>query len=135
MVYKYFDKTFTGSGDTTHANKSVFNNESSLDMATQKLAREVHKTIIRKSKKKFILDNIWGADLADTQLISKFNKRFRFLLCVIDAFGKYAWVVPLKDKKGITTANAFQKILKESNKVKYGLTKQVNFTIVLLKNG
>ena len=135
MVYKYFDKTFTDSGDTTHANKSVFNNESSLDMATQKLAREVHKTIIRKSKKKFILDNIWGADLADTQLISKFNKRFRFLLCVIDVFGKYAWVVPLKDKKGITTANAFQKILKESNKVKYGLTKQVNFTIVLLKNG
>ena len=58
MVYKYFDKTFTDSGDTTHANKSVFNNESSLDMATQKLAREVHKTIIRKSKKKFILDNI-----------------------------------------------------------------------------
>ena len=44
-------------------------------------------------------DNIWGADLADMQLISKFNKGFRFLLCVIDIFSKYAWVVPLKDKK------------------------------------
>ena len=50
------------------------------------------------------------------QLISKFNKGFRFLLCVIDIFSKYAWVVPLKDKKGITITNAFQKILKESNK-------------------
>ena len=49
------------------------------------------------------------------QLISKFNKEFRFLLCVIDIFSKYAWVVPLKDK-GMTITNAFQKILKESNK-------------------
>ena len=52
------------------------------------------------------------------QLISKFNKGFRFLLCVIDIFSKYAWVVPLKDKKGITITNAFQKILKESNRRK-----------------
>ena len=50
------------------------------------------------------------------QLISKFNKGFRFLLCVIDIFSKYAWVVPLKDKKGISTVNAFQKILKESDR-------------------
>ena len=50
------------------------------------------------------------------QLISKFNKGFRFLLCVIDIFSKYTWVVPLKDKKGITITNAFQKILKESNR-------------------
>ena len=48
------------------------------------------------------------------QLISKFNKGFRFLLCVIDVFSKYAWVVPLKDKKGISIVYAFQKILKES---------------------
>ena len=48
------------------------------------------------------------------QLISKFNKGFRFLLCVIDIFSKYAWVVPLKDKKGITITDAFQKMLKES---------------------
>ena len=50
------------------------------------------------------------------QLINKFNKRFRFLLCVIDIFSKYAWVVPLKDKKGITITNAFQKILDGSNR-------------------
>ena len=50
------------------------------------------------------------------QLISKFNKGFRFLLCVIDIFCTYAWVVPLKDKKGITITSAFQKNLKESNR-------------------
>ena len=50
------------------------------------------------------------------QLISKFNKGFRFLLCVIDIFSKYAWVVPLKDKKSISIVNAFQKILKESDR-------------------
>ena len=49
------------------------------------------------------------------QLISKFNKGFRFLLCVIDIYSKYAWVIPLKDKKGITISNAFHKILDESN--------------------
>ena len=48
-------------------------------------------------------------------LISKFNKGFRFLLCVIDIFSKYAWVVPSKDKKGISIVNAFQKITKESD--------------------
>ena len=50
------------------------------------------------------------------QLISKFNKGFRILLCVIDIFSKYAWIVPLKDKRGTTIINAFQKILKESNR-------------------
>ena len=50
------------------------------------------------------------------QLISKFKKGFRFLFCVIDIYSKYAWVISLKDKKGITITNAFQKILKESNR-------------------
>ena len=54
--------------------------------------------------------------LADVQLIIKFNRGFRFLLCVTDIFSKYAWVVPLKDKKGINITNGFQKILKESNR-------------------
>ena len=49
------------------------------------------------------------------QLISKFNKGIPFLLCVIDIYRKYAWVIPLKDKKLITITNALQKILKESN--------------------
>ena len=55
------------------------------------------------------------------QLISKFNRGFRFLLCVIDIFSKYAWVVPLKNRKAVSIVDAFQKIL--------------NFTIILFKNG
>ena len=50
------------------------------------------------------------------QLLSKFNKGFRFLLCVIDIFSKYAWVIPLKDKKGISIVNGFQKILNDSKR-------------------
>ena len=61
-------------------------------------------------------NNIWGADLADMQLISKFDKGFRFVLCVIDIFSKYAWVVPLKYKKGVSIVDAFQKILDDSNR-------------------
>ena len=61
-------------------------------------------------------DNIWGADLADMQLISKFNKGFRFLLFVIDILSKYAWVVSLKDKTGVSFVNALQRILKDCNR-------------------
>ena len=61
-------------------------------------------------------DNIWGADLADMQLISRYNKGIRFLLCVIDIFSKYAWVVPLKDKKGVSIVAAFLRILKQNNR-------------------
>ena len=61
-------------------------------------------------------DNFGAADLADMQVISKFNKGFRFLLCVIDIYSKYAWFVLLKDKKGVSIVNALQSILKKSNR-------------------
>ena len=99
MVYKFFDKNPKGSG----------------------IKNELHKPIIRKFKKRKVCstfkDNIWGVDLADMQLISKHNKGIRFLLFVIDLFSKYAWVVPLKDKKGVSTVNAFQSIFKKSNRI------------------
>ena len=50
------------------------------------------------------------------QLINKYNKRIKYLLCVIDLFSKYEWVIPLKDKRGITIVNAFQKIFKQFKK-------------------
>ena len=79
----------------------------------------MHKPVIRKFKKRKVYSgfkgNIWGADLADMQLINNFNKRFRFLLCVID-ISKYTLVVPLQDKKGVSIVNAFQKILDDSNR-------------------
>ena len=97
MVYKFFDKK---SASFTDKSVSVVNIPLEFN---EQLAKELHKPIIRKFKKRKVYsgfkDNIWGADLVDMQLISKFNKGFRFLLCVIDIFSKYVWVVPLKDKK------------------------------------
>ena len=65
-----------------------------MHINNKKLAEELHKPIIKKLKKRTVYsgfkDNIWGADLADIQLISKLNKGFRFLLFVIDIFSKYA---------------------------------------------
>ena len=62
------------------------------------------------------IGNIWGADLTDMQVLSKFNWGIRFLSYVIDIYCKFAWVVPLKDKKGVTVTNALQKILDESGR-------------------
>ena len=64
-----------------------------------------------KKKSVFFFNNIWVVDLADMQLISKYNKGIRYLLFVIDLFSKYAWVVPFKDRKGVSIVSAFQSIL------------------------
>ena len=104
MVYKFFDKKSIGSGI---ASSSI-------------LADERHKPIIRKFNKRKVYsqfkDNIWGVDLADMQSLSRKNKGIKYLLCVIDLYSKYAFVIPLKDKKGISIVNAFNKIIKQSNK-------------------
>ena len=91
-------------------------------LQNEKLATELHKPIIKKIKGRKVYssfeDNIWGADLADMQLRSRFNKRIRLLLMVIDimVISIYAQVVPLKDKKGVTIVNAFQKKLDSNRK-------------------
>ena len=53
------------------------------------------------------MDNIWGVDLTDMQSLSKYNRGIKYLLCAIDLFSKCAWLVPLKDRRGTTTVNAF----------------------------
>ena len=65
----------------------------------------------------FLRDNIWGVYLADIQSLSKYNKGNKYLLCAIDLFSKYAWVIPIKDKKGTSIVNAFQKIISEGRKM------------------
>ena len=111
MVYKFFDKKSTGSGfkklKNTARNSSI-------------LADECHKLIIRNFNKRKVYsqfkDNIWGVDLADMQSLSRKNKGIKYLLCAIDLYSKYAFVIPLKDKKGISVVNAFNKIIKQSNR-------------------
>ena len=75
-------------------------------MNNEKLANELHKPIIKNFKRRKVYssfkDNICGVDLADMSLISKFNKYIQYLLCVIDLFSRYTWVVGLRDKKGVS---------------------------------
>ena len=125
MVYKFFDKKYSGSGIINQSN--------------YQLANELHKPIIKTLRKRKMYssfrDKIWGVDLADMQSLSKYNKGVKYLLCAIDLFSKYAWVIPLKDKKGTSIVNALKKIISEGRKpLKYGLIKELSFTINLLKN-
>ena len=104
MVYKFFDKKSTGSGIA-----------SSLI-----LADELHKPVIKKFNKRKLYsrfkDNIWGVDLAGMQSLSRINKGIKYLLCAIDLYSKYVFVIPLNDEKGISIVNAFDKIIKQSNR-------------------
>ena len=72
---------------------------------------ELHKLVIRRFDRRKVqspfTDNIWGADLADIQIINEFKKGFIFLLCVIYIYSKYAWVIRLEHNKGITIIDAF----------------------------
>ena len=107
MVYECFDKKT--SGETVKK----------LNLSNKEFSEELPKAIIKKFKNRkvhsFFIDNTWDSGLANTQLISTFNEGTRFLLCAIDIFSKYAWVIPVKDKKGSTIINAFQNNLDESN--------------------
>ena len=108
MVYKFFDKKSCGSGINAEPN--------------YQLPSELQRQIVKKFKGRKVYtsfrDNIWGVELADMQSLSKCNKGIKYLLCAIDLFSKYAWVVPLKDKRGISIVNAFQKIVSKGRKTK-----------------
>lgn len=80
----------------------------------------LHKPIRRRFHRRTTvvagMDQQWQADLADLQTLAKHNDQFRYLLCVIDVFSRYAWVVPLKDKRGDSLVKAFQSILDTSGR-------------------
>ena len=104
MVYKFFDKKSMGSGI---ASSSI-------------LVDELHKPVIKKFNKRKLYwqfkDNIWGVDVADMRSLSRKIKGIQYLLCAIDLYSKYAFVIPLKDTKGICITNAFDKIINQSEK-------------------
>ena len=122
MVYKCFDskvaplnkKTMSGKDNAKHSSLERTKDVNKI------LAEELHKPVIKKFNKRKVYyqfrDNIWGLDLADMQSLSRKNKGIKYLLCAIDLFSKYAFVIPLKDKKGISIVNAFNKIIKQSNR-------------------
>ena len=126
MVYKFFDKKSTAEPSSLERMGSGFKKlknttkSSSLERSFSILADELHKHIIKKLDKRKVYsqfkDNIWGVDLADMQSLSRKNKDIKYLLCVIDLYSKYTFVVPLKDEKGISIFNAFNKIIKQSNR-------------------
>ena len=104
IVYKFFDEKSTGSGI---ASSSI-------------LPDELHKPVMKKFNKRKVYsqfkDDIWGLNLTDMQSLSRKNKGIKYLLCAIDLYSKYAFVIPLKDKKGISIVNAFDKIIKQSDR-------------------
>ena len=101
MVYKFLIKSLVGMALL-------------LSQITNSQMNLIGRLLENLRNEKFIhlLETIFGmVDLADTQSLSIYKRRIKYLLCVIDLFSKYAWVVPLKDKRGINIFNAFQKII------------------------
>ena len=86
-----------------------------INLQTNSIGRLLEN--LRKEKFIHLLETIfWGVGLVDMQWLSKYKRGIRYLLCTIDLFSKYAWVVPLKDKRGISIVNAFQKIASKGRK-------------------
>ena len=87
----------------------------------EKLADELHKPVKRKFQRRhvnaFSIDDVWGADLVDMREWEKQNKGYKYMLNVIDVLSKYAWSIPMKNKTGMTTLEAFRKIEKESGRI------------------
>ena len=104
MVYKFLHKK-TGSGMSVN----------------EQIAEELHKQVIKKLKRRKVYGrfkdyNIWAAYLVEMESLPSKNKNVKYLLCMIDVFSKYAWVKPLKNKKGKTVLNSFIEIVSESNR-------------------
>ena len=112
MIYKFFDLKVVPLDKKTMSGKGIKN--------VKILAEELHKPVIKIFNKRKVYsqfkDNIWGVDLADMQSLSRKNKGIKYILCDIDLYSKYAFLIPLKDKKGISIVNAFNEIIKQSNR-------------------
>ena len=98
MVYAFFDEKSSESGLATEPNYQLEN--------------ELHRQIIRKFKRR----KVYSSFRDNMQSLRKYNKGIRYLLCSIGFFSKYAWAVPLKDKRGITVVNVFQNIIPKGRK-------------------
>ena len=120
MVYNFFDKKFALLNKSSGTSITASPANKSGNEPNYQLANELHKPIIKRLKKRkfysFFKDNIWGVDLADMKSLRKYNKGNKYLLRAIDLFSKYAWLIPIKDKKGTSIVNAFEKIISKGPK-------------------
>ena len=132
MAYGYFkdlnrradkvfrDKTFNITKDAPNMigiNVDLVQSGSGIkneNISNKELAEVLHKPIITQFDRSKVhspfIDNIWSANLADMQLIAKFNKGFRFLLFVVGIYSKYIWVIPLRNKKVLQLLMLFRKL-------------------------
>ena len=120
--YSYEDPNSPGSlgGVANYArNKHITLNKAKKELESN-LAYTLHKPVRRRGKFRPVLvfdkDEQWVADLIEVQKLSKQNRGFKFLLTVIDAFSKFAWIEPLKRKTGPEVTKAFEAILKRAKK-------------------
>ena len=112
IVYKFFDKK---SASLNKSSGSGIVNEPNYQLANE-LYKPIIKNFIKRKVYSSFRNNIWGAHLADMQSLSKYNKMNKYLLRAIDLFSKYGWVLPVKDKKGVSIVNAFKKIISKGRK-------------------
>jgi hypothetical protein len=84
---------------------------------SNELADELHHRVIKSFPKRRVyvhsIDQTWAVDLIDMQQYSKQNKHYKYLLAVIDIFSKYGWLIPLKNKTGVTVSEAFENLFKQ----------------------
>src|SRR3990170_7804418 len=88
-----------------------------FELLSDELHKPIRKNFERRHVDVFEIDDTWGDDLVEMQEWSKQNKGYRYMLNIIEFFSKYAWSIPLKDKKGTTALDAFNQVVKESNRI------------------
>ena len=104
--------------------------ENDYKILSDKLHKPKRKNYLRRKIIVNHIDETFAADLVEMQKFSKINKGYRYLLTSIDIFSKYAFLIPLEDKKGITIKMLYKKFLKKQSLNFYGLIMEKNFIII-----
>ena len=83
-------------------------------------AKEIHHRAVKKFKRRSVyvpgIECVWSLDLADMNAFIKYNDNYRYILCVIDVFSKYAFCIPLKTKSASSVLNAFKSVVESSKR-------------------
>ena len=89
-------------------------------MSKKDFASEIHHRVVKKFPRRKVkvtgIDNVWSMDLADMNSLMKYNDQYRYILCVIYVFSKFAWSIPLKNKTAASILNAVKSIVESSGR-------------------